>query len=97
MLGHQITAPVNAKCCGYPYNASLRPCFSAKGPGPLVPCRGCEEKQEVRLWCGICGKDAPAEAYVGYDHIQAVAKFWAEVSGKQTRKLSHKTMREMRR
>lgn len=51
----------------------------------------------MRLWCGICGKDAPAEAYVGYDHIQAVAKFWAEVSGKQKRKLSHKTMREMRR
>jgi len=93
MLGHKIAGPVNAKCCGHPYNASLRPCFSAKGPGPLVPCRGCEGKKEVRLWCGICGKDAPAEAYVGYDHAQAVAKFWAEVSGKQARQIRQKNAR----
>lgn len=77
MIGQTLERAA-ARCCGYPLNSSLRPCFADKGIGPIVPCGGCEKKQEVRLWCGICGKDAPAEAYVGYDAAGAVEKMNAE-------------------
>jgi hypothetical protein len=62
-----------------------------------VPCSGCEKKQEVRLWCGICGKDAPADAYVGYDAGGAAEKMGAENRQKIAASLRRKSSIERQR